>query len=443
MSITFGGKVKAGGKLSFGSSTPATGQSGCGAGLSGANIYNQATCGNVAPFPAAPSTPTDISAFPATLGAGGNYRLTADCTLGGSNTCITSNNSNTVIDFNGHTVSGRVICQFNCDGQEWYSSVAGAQLTCATTGGNNACANIVDSGHTNPTFKFHHITLSNTANVASSSAFAFWLDWSGTTGPLTVSIYNVTASMTQSGDVSTTRTGNFRVQGQANIITNFYNNDVTCGATTPVCQGLELFDAGGNIYSNYFHWSTNTSGTDTPRAIIADGTFGTNPPQTTNVYQNYIDVANGRAFRPKNQFGARFHDNYVTNISNDGTIGALHIADPDAGDNVGMNMLAENNNFQVSTGAVAMARSGTGIILQTNKVGCIGGSCTGGVFAYARTPTGSVTRVVVKNNSSVSGVGFTSENKVDASAVLLNCNSGAVTGAGTSTSIACQGDGII
>jgi hypothetical protein len=396
---------------------------------------NQSGCGNVGPYPAAPSTPTAINSFPTTIGAGGNYQVTADCNLPSAQ-CITSNNSNTVIDFNGHNINGQVRCQFNCDGQRWYSSVAGAQLHCTLTGGNNACINIVDSGHTNPTFQLDHVTITNDATDAASSAFAFWLDWSGTIGPLSVTLSNITASMTAAGDGSTTRTGNFRVQGQANTLVNFTLNDVSIGSTVSVAQGLELFDLAANVYFNYFHWSTNTSGTDTPRAVVADGTFSTATPSfCTNVFNNYFDIANGRAFRPKNQRCTRFHDNRVDNISNDGTVGALHIADPDSTDNPWMDFAAENNTFRVSTGNVAMARGGSGITLQQNTVACIS-SCTGGRFMYLRTSaTGGLSTAVIRNNPSVSGIGFTNENTVDTGATLFNCNSGTVNGAGTSTAL--------
>jgi hypothetical protein len=250
-------------------------------------------------------------------------------------------------------------------------------------------------------------------------------------------LHHLTMSMTQAGDVSTARTANVRVQGALNFQVLAYYNDITCGATTPVCQGIESFQPYVIAYNNYCHFPTNTSGTDTPRCFVLDENESDRFTEVGRsvIANNLMDVANNRGVRIKSQHGVYVHDNRFDNISNDGTVGAIHVADLDSSDNLAMDALIENNTFRVSTGNAIMARGGSGIVAQTNTVTCIS-SCTGGRFFDLRTSSvGSVSQAYIRNNPTVSGVGFTSENIVEASSTAFNCNSGAWTGAGTSTAL--------
>src|SRR5215472_12443128 len=426
---------------------------GCGATPGGLNQYDQSQCGNVAPFPAAPATPTVISACGSY--AAGTYQLSANIGSTASATCLTFTTGPIILDFNGHTVTGQVFANnVTMSGTHIYSSAAGGTLTCAINSDNNVnwpgCLWLTDSENTiTAPIELDHLTIINTSSTTdTASGRNVHMDaQSNTTGNTVVGfthlIHNIT-STAMNGTLST-RIYNFNVGIPVAHVEYSYNN-VTCLSQANACQGMACGTYDCKIHNNKTTMQklTLASGGETGRASGCD-TQGGVPMSGCEIYNNYYDVGDARAIRFRNVLSGVLqtfiHDNLIDNISvgtSGNYAGALHICDPDSGTDDGSKYLIWWNTLNISDGNGLFTRGCTGNpVFQNNRINKIGVGT--GTLATIRAPiAGSSTTFTMKNNVPVT-LTSSPNTSVESGASLSQCNTGTTGGAETITTLSCPG----
>jgi hypothetical protein len=393
----------------------------------------QTNCGNVSPFPAAPASPTSLAAC-GTLLANTNYQLTANLTSSTTTNCLTVNGPNTVVDFNGHSVTGGILVT-DPNGDHIYSSAASGSFTCNQDSGSlTAClyGNISTASLTT-LFEIDHLTATNTSTSTATNSRNLLIDYgslaTGTlSGSITTKIHNITS--TSGTGLTSTRIINLQVQGIAHTTIaypEFYDNFTTCQATAAACQGQVAFGTyDAKKHNNKeVNQLSNASSTETPRADFCDQTDG------CEVYANYYDTQDGRAFRFRGSSNTHdvnsSHDNYVDNVvagTNPNYVAAIHLGDPDTGTEV-ESLTVNHNVINYTSGLVSMQRDATAVTITGNTVNCV--SCAGN-----GTPNLWWLRITSANATQGSALGTTfnggtpdaPQTQCDVGTSSLVCNSG-------------------
>ena len=434
---------------------------GCGATPGGAAQYDQSQCGNVAPFPAAPATPTAISAC-GTISAAGTYQLTTNLSTTATAICLTFQNGPIVLDFAGHTIQGRIMANgLNSNGTHVYSSAAGGGLTCSDSSASNPGCIFWENGSDPITtvltpvvtaMEFDHLTLTNTDSSSANSARTLQIGWTPSSNSNSpdlhypaLRVHNITS--TSATGINSNRIANIWIDGNGVLDIDYSYNFTTCLATASACQGGVSFWRKSIVVHNNRMVNQLTSGitTDTARGFICDGTLVTQPGDSCQIYNNYVDAEDGRAFRFRNVTVANgpayIHDNLIDNIrvgTSGFSVGALHICDPDSGSNDGSQYLIWWNTLNINDGNGLFTRGCSGNpVFQNNRINKIGLGT--GTLAAIRAPiAGSSTTFTLKNNIPIT-LTSSPNTSVDAGASLSQCNTGTTGGAGTITTLSCPG----
>ena len=445
--------------LSFAFASAAHAQTaGCGATAGGAAQYDQSQCGNVAPFPAAPSRPTPIKAC-GSYGAG-KYQLSQSIGSTATATCITLTSGPVIFDFNGYVITGQMLgVNITLSGTHFYSSRADGGLTCSqdsTTNSRTPGCIWLHRGETRITAatEIDHLTLSDSAPGVASSR-TLMIDGSSATASnlgtrFTFRMHNLTAS-SATGTIAG-RIIVMQIQSAQDRVEYSYN-DTLCLAKANACQDMICYGtADCKMHNNRSQAQLLTVGTgtyaETARNFLCDGDL---PPAGMNgceVYNNYIVANDGRAVRLRDVNSSAnvvsAHDNLIDSIqggSSGNYIAAFHICDPDSGTNDGSAYNIYSNTLNFVSGAAGnalMARGCTGFpTFQNNVINCVGGSNCGGILTSNRQGYAAGT-LTIKNNAPVN-LTSSPQNKVEATNTTHYCNSGTIGGVGTATAISCGG----
>ena len=430
---------------------------GCGAGSNGADTLNQSTCGNVAPYPSALSSPTSLpdggtlcpgGVWPCTVTAPGNYVAVSNCSIP-TVKCITFSAKNVHFDFAGHTLDGQIDCEacVNNGTSEFFSSAAGGTHTCAISGtvgpALKACFYMND-GNDGGTLNFHHLTVNNTANASGTSAkYAVFETGTGASALTTVNIYNITGTLTNTSDITTSRVVMFRIQtsiaGSFYIVANSHNNDINCGDVA-ACNIHEYVAASGAVYNNISTLTTNTIG-ETSRFVIFDGEQGLDQhTRFGSAYNNKVTVNNNRFYRDRGQTGGVSHDNRVLNVTGV-SLGAFHMENENGTDFTDISFTTSNEYVEVASGIAMAVRGAKNIAISGWNVVCA--TCTSGRFVHLYAPIAPQTEssVCAQSNTIAASIGSASScvsgtgtnSCASAGTALKISTSGTSSGAGTIT----------
>lgn len=433
------------------SPTTSENAAGCGATAGGASQYDQSACGNVAPFPS-PAAGAAISACQNI--SAGTFHLTSN--IGSSQTavCLKITGGPVVLDLAGFTVTGRIVgSSFKLSGTHIYSSAPGGGVICSDTSGTDPGCIYLQGSDTTITavLEVDHLTIVNNDSSGANSARNLMIDWGSTPSQLgtavSAKIHNITS--TSATGPSSARIVNVQLQSDF-AYPEFSYNRITCLSQAGSCQGIVSYDNANNLFHNNFLSNQlsqiNGATSDTARAVTCDGdTPGTGRGGGgCQIYNNYIEAEDGRAFRLRNVNStpntSSIHDNLVDDIvsgSSGAYIAAVHLCDPDSGQNDASAWSVYTNTFNVSDGGtILMARNCTGFPQFSGNT--INGTQWTGLLADLRAIDGLSATLTLLNNSGVTTTAKPQSN-VEAGATLQLCDSGTAGGAGVITAVTCAG----
>ncbi len=416
--------------------------SGCGVGT----LNDQ--CGNVSPFPAAPSSPTAVTACGA-LSATTHYQLTADLTASpdSSAACLTLAGANIILDLNGHAISGRITgIGINGNGIHIYSSVAGASITCSNDLSTAACIRVTSTSAFTATAEYDHFTIQNTnSGVTNHSPRALEPDYTPTVAAhnLLLSIHGITCTV-PANDSSVTRSLCINTDHSDDV--EIYANDLTCSGTAYTCNAIqdipsdsEASIGGWRIHNNHLNLITQTVGSNTrgitisgaPDADIAHGSGAV-------VDHNYIITNNNDGVRVRQTRGLSEHDDQFVSVTS-ATYGAIHDADYSYEDKdvCPNNVYGVNDTFDMHGGVGFWSRGGT---CSTFKGATFTG--TSGKAVYVRTNPVSVTLASLTHTSGVC-VGTPNISDSAPTAIIGYSVGDTVTVAGATTDTGCNGSYVL
>jgi hypothetical protein len=394
----------------------------------------QTNCGNVAPFPGAPSSPTLISTCSQTLVANTKYQLSSDLSCGATVLAITISGPNTILDFNGHTVTGGALLT-DPNGDHVYSSVAGGTLTCNQDSGSlTACFyGNISTANLNTIGEIDHLTITNSSTGTATNSRNLLIDYGSVStgtllGSITTKVHNITS--TSATGLTSTRIINLQVQGIAHTTIaypEFYDNFTTCQSTAAACQGIVAF----GIYNAKLHNNkvinqlASASSSETPRGTFCDQTDG------CEMYSNYYNAQDGRAFRFRGSNNTHdvnsAHDDYIDNVvagTNPNYVAAMHLGDPDTGTEV-ENLTVNHNVINYTSGLVSMQRDATAVTITTNVVNCV--TCSGNGTPnlwWLRITAANATQGSVLGTTFNGGTPDAPQTQCDAGTTSLVCLSG-------------------
>ena len=422
------------------STPPPTGNCGAIGSYPSLTIGNQNACGDVSDGrPAAPSSPTIITSCNPTITAGNKYQLGADLNCGATNIAITVNGPGTVLDINGHTVTGRVNVNTDTNGVHVYSSQPGDLITCSSDVSTQPCLSFNSSSSSfTSLFRLDHLTVQNTANSTSSARAVFGDFSSINSGTLTGTPNSQFDHITVVSATGLSSTRIIDIMAQATAGANkaypvFFNNLVTCVTNAAACQGIEAYGVwDAKIYNNAgINQLNSPSSTETPRAFFCDQTRG------CAIYNNYCDTQDGRCVRMRGTTNTddinAVYNNIADNVvagTNPNHVGAFHLGDPDSGTEA-ENLTVYNNIINFKSGLVGMSRSATAISVQDNTVNCVGCSGTQGFYYLRYIGAASSANLWRNNLTSLSGP----QSLCDASTTSSVCQSGTATGCTVNNSV--------
>jgi uncharacterized protein (DUF58 family) len=404
---------------------------GCGATTGGAQQYDQSTCGNAR----ASFSPvgTNISACQ-TLSASTSYTLIADVGSGQDILCF-SVSHDTVLNLNGHTVTGYIQASGSQSGVHIYNGA----VSCATV--SAGCVHLGAGDTINNPVILEYLTATGTSTTG--GGFTILIDHGGAASNLGPNPTDILRHLTVQAppNPSSPRTDNIRLVG-SNVISDIHDNLLTCPPNANACQGLETWNGiAHEVYNNKIVLADSTLLPQDGRGWDCDGsTLTTN--RSCNGHHNYISVVNNRGFRWRELSGSdalvpgngfNFHDNLLDNIRNT-TEGAIHTCDPDSGMSNASNVSFYSSTFIVgANGTVLFTRncdSTGGAVLRNNTVKCASGGCSGSQLATVSAPVagGSASHGTFKNNTLDAGIGGISVSSLVS--VASYCNTGTCGGAG-------------
>ncbi len=342
----------------------------------------------------APAGP-DPGATPVTacgaLNSNTSYIVTADLTSDpqGTQNCLTFFGPATKIDLNGHIITGRINMNGDASGTIIFNGTVncnradGDPISGNDFGSDIGCVRIQSTATATAQVRIHHLTVHNAGGASGGfGSRGIHVDWGAAMPTTTVSIriFNITGLVDHEPGVI--RSSNINLTASNNII-EATNNNLTCDVDAAACQGivcdgtLDCF-----MHANQLTMNFNTAGGDSARAMVFDVT------PNGEAWNNTVTVNNNRAVRVRDSTNTNIHDNRFNNITNGGAsltsyVAAIHLADPDFGtDN--MNMVVQNNAFQVDNGTAIFVRDGENIEIKNNTVTCVN-TCLGN-FGVSRSP---------------------------------------------------------
>lgn len=422
--------------------------------MGGVSQYDQSTCGNATPYPSA-AAGTAINSCQTGL-ANGTYHLTSNIGSDQTADCLTWGGGSIVIDLAGFTVTGKIESLNwgpSLGGTHIYSSAASGSVVCNTDSGTIACINLPDDGYPlSAPVEIDHLTI--TDNGTSSTVGgkkALFIEENPSSSTLGtafgVKLHHLTT--TPATGLTNSRISNLWVNGNSLVHLEVNNNKTTCWSTSAACQGMATYQVGDTKYHN--NWAINqlqnSGSSETPRAVDCDGNLP-NGSEGCEVYNNYFDAQDGRAWRFRNVTNVTgvttAHDNLVDNIVHGSTgsyAAAVHICDPDSGTNDGTPYVFSNNTFNTSDGTVLLSRGCTNFPkFQNNVVVCLS-TCSGLLARIAQPISGSSTTFQLTNNSGPNNtaIPLTSnpQTNVESGATAQVCKTGTVGGSGTITQVGC------
>jgi len=351
-----------------------------------------------------------------------SYRLTRSVSaLTATDVCFQINGANTTLDLNGYKVTGRITGNaVNINGTHIFNGSVEC-LRDETLGGNVGCVWLYgDYFAPSATLRVHHLTVTNRA-ACGRSVHVNWDTTTAWTGaPYVVRLYNITSAAAPGP--SCARAYNLSVFTSSVITAEAHNNDVLCPADTAACQGIVFY---GNDRSRMHHNRADMPQNYTVqngRAFLCDG-----GADYCEVDHNLVIANNNRAFRVRDSKYARIHDNVVQRVTCCGGQ-AVHLGDPDTG-STDLEVVVENNSFEVADGLVLMIRGGYNAVFRNNTLTCAG--CAGNVN-LARVRNMGISSITFENNPTATALG-TPQINVESAASATVCNSGQADGAGVIT----------
>jgi hypothetical protein len=433
------------------SRSPANGgnTAGCGATAGGGSEYDQSACGNVAPYPS-PARGAAISSCRSV--SAGTYHLSSR--IGSSETavCLNITGGPIVLDVAGFTVTGRIVGRsLKLSGTHIYSSAPGGGLLCSDSSTTDPGCIYLQGSDTTITavLEIDHLTIANKDSSGANSARNLMIDWSGATAPLgtavSAKIHNVTS--TSATGPTSARIINLQVQSRV-AYPEFSYNKVTCVSQAGSCQGIATYDNLNNLFHNNYLVNElskiNGSISDTARAVVCDGdTPGTGPGGGgCRMYNNYVVAEDGRAFRLRNVNSGRYtssiHDNLVDRIVSGDSgeyIAAVHLCDPDSGQDDASAWSIYSNTFNVSGGgSIVMARNCNGF--PPFRRNTINGTNWSGLLANVRVLGGGSSTLALLANAPITTTA-NPQSHVEPGATLKLCGSGTAGGGGRVTPVTC------
>lgn len=425
---------------------PAHALVGCGATTGGLAQFDQSTCGATSPFPS-PAGGTSISTCQ-TLVAG-TYTLTANLTTTNTSTCITLNDA-VILDLAGFTITGKIVGSgINMSGMHIFSSAAGGTVTCSGDSGNTTCVSIANgSQNLTSAIEIDHITITNVGTSSAVSERNMFIDWnpgSSTLGTAFGAKFHHITSTAATG-LTSTRIANLWINSNSKMNVEYNNNKTTCLSTAAACQGMVTFAVNDvKVHNNWIvNQLNNASTSETARALDIDGNLPSQAATGVEIYNNYIDTQDGRAIRFRNVTNASdvttAHDNLIDNVTRGSTsnyVAAIHVCDPDSGNNDGSSYVFSANSVNITDGTGLFSRNCTGFPqFSGNIIGCIV-TCSG-QLAVIGTPINSGTTTFQLTNNAPVTLTSSPQSSVQASATANVCNTGTVGGAGTINVISCS-----
>lgn len=356
-----------------------------------------------------------------------SYRLSGNVSaLTATDVCFQWSGANTTLDLNGYKVTGRIVgSAVNISGANLFNGTVECARD-ASLGGNVGCIWLYgDYFQPSAQVRVHHLNVFNSAACGRTVQLNWDTTVAWTGGQYLVRLYNIT-SAAASGPTCT-RAYNFGITASDVITAEVNNNDLTCPADTAACQGVMFYgNDKGRIHHNRITMMQNLT-TETGRATLCDG-----HADSCEVDNNLIIANNNRAFRVRDSMHARIHDNTVQRVTCCNAT-AVHLGDPDTGSN-DLDVILENNSFEVVDGTVLMIRAGYNAWFRNNTLTCAGCSGTSNLATVRNMGT---TNIVFENNPTAMALG-TPQIYVETSASASVCNSGSATGPGTITYPTCN-----
>jgi hypothetical protein len=332
--------------------------------------------------------------------------------------CFTLNNG-TKVDLAGFTITGRINHNANASGVVIFNGTINCNWV--EDGSDAGCVRINAFDNSTAETRIHHLTITNTA-VPSR---ALHIDWNMAAVPAAYSlrVYNVTATVLAQPNVF--RSSAITLVGSKHRV-EFANNDLTCTADAAACQGIMCFGpAECKMHHNRITLAQNTT-PETSRGLLLDGNT-----QAGEVWNNLVITNNNRAIRVRDSANIRIHDNQIKNIGPN-PAGSIHLADPDGSLVDDLNILVDNNDFELAGGTIVFIRNGFNATVRDNRFSCLG-SCNQSKLAVARSPIsgGNRSELTLLNNLNVILFAAPAQVNVEANAKVNVCNSGQTSGAGT------------
>ncbi|MEO5936790.1 MAG: putative Ig domain-containing protein [Terriglobales bacterium] len=343
--------------------------------------------------------------------------------------CFTLN-TGTRLDLAGFIVTGSIkLIGISANGVGVFNGTV--NCTVVDSGNTPGCLSISSGTTVTAPARLHHLTITNTGD----GTRAIHIDWPMTSkvGFASLQLYNITAYVPPQPAVS--RSYAISLQG-LNQTPEFFNNDLTCSAEASACQGIMCFQTGDcKMHHNRIQMLHNTTvGSSNGRAMLFDGYT-----QDGEAWNNVVTAYNNRGVRIRGSYNIRVHDNRFLNIEENGS-GVIHLADPAATNTDDLNVLIDNNDFELAGGTVVFIRNGINAFVRNNRFSCVS-SCSTSRLAYVRSPLtlgSTFSELTLENNPDVSLYLGAPQNRVDTGGVLNVCNSGQVSGLGVSNNVACS-----
>ena len=262
---------------------------------------------------------------------------------------------------------------------------------------------------------------------------------------ISAKFHNITA--TSATGTTSSRIVNLMIQARAAYVEQ-NNNDTLCLANANACQNMVCYGVPScKMHNNRTQTQLGQQGTsvssETGRNFLCDGDTGTGM-NGCEIYNNYINANDGRAARFRNVNSninvTSIHDNLIDNIVSGSTgnyAAAIHLCDPDSGNNDASSWDVLNNtlNFKTGAGNGVMARACAGFPkFRNNTLHCTG-SC-GGMLGDVRQSGSLASTLELINNDPVPLISNPQAN-AETYTTLRVCKSGSAGGAGLITSVSC------
>jgi hypothetical protein len=352
------------------------------------------------------------------LVANTSYRLTQSVAAATPGTVCYTVFSNTKLDLAGHSVLGRIKRNGSANGTHVFNGIV--NCTWVDNGGDAGCVNFSSTQTFTAELRVHHLTIFNSAQFSRG----IHIDWAVTAPLLTPSIriYNNTVGVGSQPLVS--RSHAINVTANNHFIEGF-NNDLTCAGDANACQGFVCQNtAECKLHHNRVNLLTNATDA-TARGLVWENS------SQGEAWNNLLNNNNNRSFRMRRSHNVRIHENDFKVITDTRGFGALHLGDPDTGDD-DLNVLVDANNFELAGGNVIFLRSGFKALVRGNFFTCVGGCSTSSLGSIrAPNPTGFRSEVTFENNQGIVLFAAPPQINVQAPAQVTVCNSGTAGGTGT------------